>query len=191
MSETLRSNSLQPALQKAQAELARHLEEACEAQEGDISHGSVDELLDLEEELLAAARAADEAVRLRRRLEERGEEPGEVAGGVEGGASATAGARTPTPPPAEAGGRVREFRDRQGQAWRVWEVRPGLGRPLRELHRYLGDYVNGWLAFGCLDNDLRKRLPKFPPDWLEMSDREIEALMHRAVDVRKRVGGSG
>jgi hypothetical protein len=67
-------------------------------------------------------------------------------------------------------------------------VRPGLGRPLRELHRHLGDYFNGWLAFGCLDNDIRKRLPKFPPDWLQMSDQELEALLLQGVDVPARKG---
>jgi len=88
---------------------------------------------------------------------------------------------------------VREFRDRIGQGWRVWEVRPGLSRPVRDLQRYLGDYVNGWLAFGSLDNDRRKRLPKFPPDWFEMSDRELEGLLATAIDVpiRKKEGAQG
>ena len=178
MSESTGQDPLEPALQKVQAELAKHLDEACESQLDDLSQGSVDELLHLEEELLAAARAADEAVRLRRRLEERASEGGDGASRARDGAESST--------PAEATGRVREFRDRQGQTWRVWEVRPGLGRPLSELHRYLGDYVNGWLAFGCLDNDLRKRLPNFPPDWLQMSDRELEALLYKAVDVPKR-----
>jgi len=182
MAHPRQPDQLQPALQKAQAELAKHLDEACEAQPEDITHGSVDELLHLEEELLAAARAADEAVRLRRRLGER-----ESADTDPGSAPQ---AKAPTPPPAEAGGRVREFRDRQGVAWRVWEVRPGLGRPLSELHRYLGDYLNGWLAFACLDNDIRKRLPKFPPDWVEMSDRELEALLYQAIEVPQRKAAS-
>ena len=178
MSHSVQPDPLRPALEKAQAELAKHLDEACEAQPEDISQTSVDELLRLEEELLAAARAADEAARLRRRLQERS--PGD------GGRVATQPAASAPPPAEEAGGRVREFRDRQGQAWRVWEVRPGVGRPLRDLHRYLGAYLNGWLAFGCLDNDQRKRLPKFPPDWLQMSDQELEALLLKAVDVPPR-----
>jgi hypothetical protein len=181
MSEAAPHDPLKPALKKAEAELAKHLDEACEAEPDDVSRGSVDELLRLEEELLAAAHAADEAVRLRRRLEERGSTDGGAASAQRPDAVA---------PPEEAGGRVREFRDRQGRAWRVWEVRPGgLGRPLTELHRYLGDFVNGWLAFACLDNDIRKRLPKFPPDWLQMSDREIEALLNQAAEVPKRKGG--
>ena len=124
---------------------SQHLDEACETHPDDVTHGSVDELLRLEDELLAAARAAEEAVRLRLRLEERG------TGTDRSATTAVA------PPPVEAAGRVREFRDRQGRGWRLWEVRPGLGRPLSDLKRYLGDYVNGWLAFGCLDDDIRKR----------------------------------
>lgn len=179
MSNSMQPDPLKPALEKAQAELAKHLDEACEAQADDVSQSSVDELLHLEEELLAAARAADEAARLRRRLQERSPSDSGT-----GGTRATT--TTASPPPEEPGGRVREFRDRQGQAWRVWEVRPGIGRPLRDLHRYLGAYVNGWLAFGCLDNELRKRLPKFPPDWFQMSDRELEALLLSALDVPPR-----
>jgi hypothetical protein len=173
VSEAAPQDPLKPALKKAEAELARHLDEACETPPDEVSQGSVDELLRLEEELLAAARAADQTVRIRRRLE--------------GRASSDDSAASPQPSqPDGAGGRVREFRDRQGRAWRVWEVRPGLGRPLRELHRYLGDFVNGWLAFGSLDDDIRRRLPKFPPDWLQMSDRELEALLYQAAEVRKR-----
>ena len=51
-------DQIKPALEKAQAELAKHLDEACETDPDDVAHGSVDELLRLEEELLAAARAA-------------------------------------------------------------------------------------------------------------------------------------
>src|SRR5688500_2938938 len=98
MSEATQPDPLHPALRKAEAELAKHLDQACEAQD-DVTHGSVDELLHLEEDLLAAARAADEAVRLRRRLEERA---------AAGGASTSEEVTSPAPPPAESGGRVRE-----------------------------------------------------------------------------------
>lgn len=172
-------DQIKPALEKVQAELAKHLDEACETDPDDVAHGSVDELLRLEEELLAAARAADEAVRLRRRLAEH-----RAADSARSDATATA--PSVAPPPNESGGRVREFRDRQGVAWRVWEVRPGLGRSLTDLKRYLGDYVAGWLAFGCLDNDLRKRLPTYPANWLELSDQELEGLLDRAIDVRRK-----
>jgi hypothetical protein len=57
---------------------------------------------------------------------------------------------------------------------------------MRDLHRYLGDYVNGWLAFSCLDNDMRKRLASFPPDWLTMSNQELETLLNHAVEVERK-----
>ena len=176
MSET-HDDHLTPALEKAKAELAKHLDEACERDPDDAAEGSVDELLRLEEELLAAARAADEAVRLRRQMQERGN-----------AADLPSMTASPSvaPPPADSGGRVREFRDTQNRAWRVWEVRPGVGRPLSDLRRYLGDYVNGWLAFGCLDNDIRKRLASYPANWLELSDRDLEGLLNRAADVRRK-----
>src|SRR5918992_391799 len=139
MSEKADHESLKPALEKAQAELAKHLDEACETDADDLTQGSVDELLRLEEELLAAARAADEAVRLRRRLDQK------PSGGGDSSKQSAPWTPSVSQPAGEPGGRVREFRDRVGRSWRVWEVRPGLGRPLRDLHRYLGDYVNGWL----------------------------------------------
>jgi hypothetical protein len=169
-------DQLKPALERANAELAKHLDEACETDPDDVTRGSVDELMRLEEELLAAARAADEAVRLRRRIQEGGN-----AGETPGANSAATAS-----PPAASGGRVREFRDSQQRAWRVWEVRPGVGRPLSHLTRYLGDYVNGWLAFGCLDNDIRKRLPSYPANWLELTNRELESLLNQAIDVRRK-----
>jgi hypothetical protein len=178
MSDAAQEDPLKPALKKAEAELAKHLDEACDEQGEDVTRGSVDELLHLEEELLAAARAADEAVRLRRRL---GERPS-----ADGNAAASRRDESAAPPTEPAGGRVREFQDRLGHSWRVWEVRPGQGRPLTQLHRHLGDFVHGWLAFGSLDNDDRKRLPKFPPDWLQMSDRELAALLDQAIAVPKR-----
>ena len=174
MSETA-NDQLKPALERAKAELAKHLDEACETDPNDLTGASVDELLRLEEELLAAARAADETVRLRREIQQRGDP---------GGSSAMGSSETPASIP--AGGRVREFRDRQSRAWRVWEVRPGIGRPLTHLTRYLGDYVNGWLAFGCLDNDTRKRLPTYPANWLQLSNRELEGLLDRATEVTRK-----
>jgi hypothetical protein len=51
--------------------------------------------------------------------------------------------------------------------------------------------VNGWLAFGCLDSDTRKRLPNFPPDWFQMSDGELAVLLDQALDVPARKAASG
>jgi hypothetical protein len=173
-----------PALIRAEAELVHHLDEACEDVEGkDLSQESMDELLRLEDELLSAARALREAVRLRRQL---GEQPktGPEAQRRTGSA--------PAPTPEEAPGcRLRDFVDAEGREWRVWEVRPGSsGRPANP-ERYLGEYVKGWLAFECLRDEARKRLPNHPPDWFRMPDAEIDRLLPRAVDVPKRKPKAG
>lgn len=171
---------VQPALRRAEAEVARHLEEACEEiGQKDLSQESLDELLRLEDELLAAARAVDETVRLRRQLGER--------------ASASPESRRPgapaaaTQPPADAPVcRLRDFRDDQGKEWRVWEVKPGSSGRRINPERYLGEYVKGWLAFECPGDEMRKRLPNHPTEWFAMADADLCQLLPRALEVPKR-----
>jgi hypothetical protein len=174
------SDPVQPALRRAEAEVARHLEEACEdIGQKDLSQESLDELLRLENELLAAARAVDETVRLRRQLSER---PGTDSESPEPKVAA---------PPAQSADqtpacRLRDFLDAEGREWRVWEVRPGsTGRRINP-ERYLGEYVKGWLAFECPREEARKRLPNHPVDWFGMPDAELDRLLPRAVDVPRR-----
>jgi hypothetical protein len=170
---------VEPALRRVEADLARRLEEACDdIDRRELGQESMDELLRLEEDLLAAARAAEEAVRLRRQLADR---PSTSRG------SDASTAPAPEPPPSEATTvyRVREFTDNEGRQWRVWQVRPRSGGRAN-AERYLGQYVKGWLAFELLAGDLRKRLPSFPEDWLRMRDEELEDLRWRAVDVPTR-----
>lgn len=167
------SDNVRPALRRAEAELAHHLEEACEDPEN-IAEKATDELLRLEEELLAAARAVDKAVRLRRKL---GDEEGTAEKQIEAAGPGPADA-APT--------RVREFRTRSGSEWRVWEVRPGAGGRERKLELYPVDYVQGWLAFELLQGEGRKRLPKFAPEWSSVPDTDLEQLLEKAVDVPKR-----
>jgi hypothetical protein len=169
------SDKVRPALRRVEAELARHLEEACEDYDRDnIAQESTDELLQLEEELLAAARAVDQAVKLRRKLNEPTKEPSNQS---------PPSAETPV---AEPTTRVREFRTASGSEWRVWEVRPGAGGRVIRPQLYPADYAQGWLAFELLQGEGRKRLPKFSPEWSAASDQDLEALLERAVDVPKR-----
>lgn len=172
-------DAVHPALRRAEAEVARHLEEACEeVEQKDLSQESLDELLRLENELLAAARAVDETVKLRRQL---GERPTADAEPRESPAP------SPAEPPADAPVcRLREFLDAAGKEWRVWEVKPGAsGRPTNP-ERYLGEYFKGWLAFECLPNEARKRLPNFPAEWFRMTDADLDQLLPGAVEVPKR-----
>jgi hypothetical protein len=175
-------DAVQPALRRAEAEVARRLEEACEdVEQKDLSQESLNELLRLENELLAAARAVEETVKLRRQL---GERPASVAQPRESPTAPPA-----QQPPAEAdtpGCRLRDFLDAAGREWRVWEVKPGAsGRPTNP-ERYLGEYFKGWLAFECLQDEVRKRMPNYPTDWFRMTDADLDRLLPRAVDVPKR-----
>ena len=182
------SKSVHPALRRAEAEVARHLEEACDdAGRKDLGEESLEELLRLENELLAAARAVDETVRLRRQLGERPtsesqpsassiEGKGPEAGAVEGEQRVC---------------RLREFSDTAGRDWRVWEVKPGASGRRTNPERYLGEYVNGWLAFECAQDEARKRLPNHPADWFGMVDTDLDKLLPRAVDVPKRKPKAG
>jgi hypothetical protein len=176
-------NLVEPALRRAEAKLAQHLEEACEdIEQKDLSQESMDELLRLEDELLAAARAAAEAVRLRRKL---GDRPGM-------GAESREGAAAEPPGPADLpGSRLRDFRDAEGREWRVWEVRPGSTERQTGPARYLGEYVKGWLAFESLQGDARKRLPNHPTDWFRMTDADLSRLLPGAVDVARRKPRAG
>lgn len=170
-------DDLRPALRRAETELAHHLEEACEDYDREnISDESTDELLQLEEELLAAARAVDKAVKLRRKLGDETE-----TASIEPAVPQTAPAPGDTP-----GTRVREFRTASGSEWRVWEVRPGAAGRARKLDLYPLDYVQGWLAFERLTGEGRKRLPKFEAEWRDAADADLELLLDRAVEVPKR-----
>ena len=155
---------LEPLLRQVEAELANHLQEACESESSDLREESTGELFKLEETLFAAARAAEQALQIRRRMRQ-----------------------TPDGAPAET---VREFTDSTGREWRAWEVVPGRvrTRSKEESERYLGEYSQGWLAFEALDGSARRRLPSFPDDWRSLSDEGLEGLMKRAPEVPGRKG---
>jgi hypothetical protein len=138
----------------------------------------MDELLRLEEDLLAAARAAEQAVRLRRQL-------GERPAGPHGSDDSTTPAPEPAPDQDAIAYRVREFNDHERGQWRVWQVRPRSGGRAN-AERYLGQYAKGWLAFELIGGDLRRRLPNFPEDWLYMTDEELERMRQRGVEVPQR-----
>jgi hypothetical protein len=65
-------------------------------------------------------------------------------------------------------------------------VRPGASGRKTNPERYLGEYVKGWLAFECLRDETRKRLPNHPADWFRMPDAELDLLLPHAVEVPKR-----
>jgi hypothetical protein len=95
---------------------------------------------------------------------------------------------------------LREFSDGSGKEWMVWEVQPQWIERRRadqpeivalvgeRRHRESEDIrvpirhpelVHGWLAFETSTE--RRRLYDFPPNWTELSDRELRQLLDRAV----------
>jgi hypothetical protein len=163
------------SLEEAREELARRLEEACQTgapgTPGNVPE-TTGELIRLEGALQAAAKATEEMIAARRRVNETGTE-GRTA--IDEEVSIEHGHE-----------RIREFRDSEGQDWRVWSVTPGMASPSSQ--KYLGELRHGWLAFEALSGAARRRLVAFPPNWTGMSDRQLEELLHQAViaPIRKR-----
>jgi len=200
------SNLLRPALRGAEAELTRRLDEACAMR--DVQDETTGELMRLEETLLEAARAAKFAVSVRRRLRaERRDE------GVDGDGSTTPAGDVPDDPGSQAGDEtpvaaagelpdssaspawpgdssVRNFLDREGVEWQVWQVTPSDTTGSR-AGTFLEDYRDGWLAFESLDGARRKRLPHCPDDWSRFPDAELVLLLERAVEARRKPRASG
>jgi hypothetical protein len=106
----------------------------------------------------------------------------------------------------------REFNDREGRIWEVWEVRPAAierrqaddrrrqprefaDRRAAELQfRLLGGLRDGWLTFQC--GIERRRLTPIPEGWTSLPDETLRALSARATPVARaglssRVSGFG
>jgi len=76
---------------------------------------------------------------------------------------------------------VREFSDKNGVLWRVWQTRPS-----RDI--YLGKYREGWLTFEC-DGE-RRRLAPVPAAWEDLPVTRLE-LMCRAAETTETLLGIG
>ena len=188
------SDPLRPMLKDAQAELAKHLDEAC-AQE-DVEDVSTAQLMRLEESLTEAAAAAKQAVSIRRRLKTRHGQTDPTASPEDEFADTPVPQRptvdrrssgsAPGSASADQMSAVREFRDAHGVLWRVWAVTPGLSHPDRPLANRLGEYSDGWLAFESDDGTRRCRLPHYPREWTRQSNQALEELLERAEPVKVR-----
>lgn len=199
MTHPRESDPLRPMLEATESQLAERLEEAC-------SHGGSEEttaeLVRLEETLTEAARVAKQAVSLRRRLRT-GHGQADPGGHREAHDSRTE-ADTAVPRrerrsshpddraqvgPDEESAAVREFLDERGMTWRVWAVTQEQLHPERMIADRMGDYRDGWLAFESADESERRRLPHYPPNWLKLSNLDLEGLLRRAEFVRRKRTG--
>jgi len=197
---------LRPMLKTTESQLVERLEEACGH---DVRGESTAELMKLEETLSDAARAAKQAVSLRRRLRtgHGGTDPRHEADVAEGSSRAQARAIVGDPGnaqvddlvahdssdadpdadfTAEADSAIREFLDHRGLPWRVWAVTQEQLHPERLIADRMGEYREGWLTFECASGSERRRLPHYPPNWRRLANRDLEALLDRAESVRPR-----
>lgn len=94
----------------------------------------------------------------------------------------------------------REFIDSIGRRWDVWSVVPEFAerrtgqsveqqvaerRRRDEFRVQLGpEWAKGWLAFSTAGE--RKRLVPYPPNWIDMSGEQLEALCNLAVPLPQK-----
>jgi hypothetical protein len=79
---------------------------------------------------------------------------------------------------------VRDFLDANGVSWRVWPVTPEALQPKTAAEDYLGDYGEGWLCFESAVE--RRRLARYPEEWVDLSDEELCTLLSAAAIVPAR-----
>jgi hypothetical protein len=77
----------------------------------------------------------------------------------------------------------REFTDREGLRWEVWEVQPSISTDgVSAPGLLLGeDAARGWLAFQCPGQRRRFYMP--PDGWESFTDTQLSILLHHAVPV--------
>ena len=79
---------------------------------------------------------------------------------------------------------LREFSDRAGRAWRVWDVTADAIHPATRAEDYMRDYLDGWLAFESIDGLAKCRLTPIPPGWATATVAQLEQWLHQAETVR-------
>src|SRR5688500_17711666 len=79
---------------------------------------------------------------------------------------------------------VKEFQDKEGRAWRVWEIRPEAIHPVTRAEDYLSDcFTVGWLVFETHAGDDKRRLCPYPKAWPRATDKQLEVLLADAEKV--------
>ena len=79
----------------------------------------------------------------------------------------------------------REFTDKAGTVWRVWDVQPTAFLPRTKGEDYMGNFADGWLAFESTAEKRRMPAP-YPQRWVEFELPALEALCRAALPVSPR-----
>jgi hypothetical protein len=80
---------------------------------------------------------------------------------------------------------VREFTDRRGVDWRVWDVTPTHMHPITRGEDYMANLQDGWLVFESGTEKRRLEAP-YPAEWLTFGIPQLEELCRRASLVIRR-----
>ena len=190
------SDPLETLLKDAEDELRSRLHAACEAEAKGVSTETTEQIRRLEDDLLAAALAAKQALAVRTRMK-RAPQAEKRARPVKSDVAASGDARSSTAPspkpaakPEEPGERevmgVREFTDDRGKPWRAWSVVPGLSRASASGGQFLGNFHDGWICFESLGSSGRRRLPYDRAKWPSITDEELRRLLDAAIDAPLR-----
>ncbi len=83
---------------------------------------------------------------------------------------------------------LREFKDKSGVSWQVWDVYPASPKTTPQSSEALSHFPthglsDGWLCFQC-DNE-KRRLTPIPPKWEVCKGEELEELCNQAGYVSK------
>ena len=79
---------------------------------------------------------------------------------------------------------LREFTDRAGREWRVWDVTEQNIHPRTRSEDWMRDFLDGWLTFESVDGQVKCRLHPIPAGWEEASVEQLEEWLHQAEPVR-------
>ena len=187
---------LQELLEDTEDELRSRLRSACEAEAKGVSTETTEAIRRLEDDLLAAAVAAKQAIAVRSHMKRASHEK-ERDRPIERDFAAARDTRPTTPRARKRASRVeergerevmgvREFSDDRGRPWRAWSVVPGLSKSSASGGGFLGDFQSGWICFESLGTSARRRLPYSRAKWPNISDEELRRLLERAVDAPLR-----
>ena len=83
---------------------------------------------------------------------------------------------------------LREFTDRTGRRWRVWDIRPEYMPTATRAEDHLQAVIYGWLAFEPAQGGEKRRLSPIPALWDRATDEELERMLARADPVRTEGG---
>ena len=75
---------------------------------------------------------------------------------------------------------LREFTDRTGTRWRVWDIRPEQMPAAVRAEEHLQSVIHGWLAFEPAGGGEKRRLSPIPARWEGATEAELERMLERA-----------